>query len=198
MSYSKRDGQNANTAVIVTVTPEDFGSSHPLAGVEFQRKLEENAYREGNGKVPVQLFGDFCKNIPSQKLGNIIPQIKGMYQLANVRRIFPEIIADSLQEGVCIFDQKLPGYARKDAVISGVESRTSSPVRIIRDDSLQSEIRGIYPCGEARVMPRHYICSHGWNKNCRNDCRHISPVRDKKIKIFYEICSLYVENRKEV
>ena len=148
MSYSKRDGQNANTAVIVTVTPEDFGSSHPLAGVEFQRKLEENAYREGNGKVPVQLFGDFCKNIPSQKLGNIIPQIKGMYQLANVRRIFPEIIADSLQEGVCIFDQKLPGYARKDAVISGVESRTSSPVRIIRDDSLQSEIRGIYPCGE--------------------------------------------------
>ena len=76
------------------------------------------------------------------------PQIKGMYQLANVRRIFPEIIADSLQEGVCIFDQKLPGYARKDAVISGVESRTSSPVRIIRDDSLQSEIRGIYPCGE--------------------------------------------------
>lgn len=148
MSYSKRDGQNANTAVIVTVTPEDFGSSHPLAGVEFQRKLEENAYREGNGKVPVQLFGDFCKNIPSQKLGDIIPQIKGMYQLANVRRIFPEIIADSLQEGVCIFDQKLPGYARKDAVISGVESRTSSPVRIIRDDSLQSEIRGIYPCGE--------------------------------------------------
>lgn len=148
MSYSKRDGQNANTAVIVTVTPEDFGSSHPLAGVEFQRKLEENAYREGNGKVPVQLFGDFCKNIPSQKLGDIIPQIKGMYRLANVRRIFPEIIADSLQEGVCIFDQKLPGYARKDAVISGVESRTSSPVRIIRDDSLQSEIRGIYPCGE--------------------------------------------------
>mgnify|MGYP002560589013 CR=1 FL=1 len=148
MSYSKRNGQNANTAVIVTVTPEDFGSSHPLAGVEFQRKLEENAYREGNGKVPVQLFGDFCKNIPSQKLGDIIPQIKGMYRLANVRRIFPEIIADSLQEGVCIFDQKLPGYARKDAVISGVESRTSSPVRIIRDDSLQSEIRGIYPCGE--------------------------------------------------
>ena len=148
MSYSKRNGQNANTAVIVTVTPEDFGSSHPLAGVEFQRKLEENAYREGDGKVPVQLFGDFCKNIPSQKLGDIIPQIKGMYQLANVRRIFPEIIADSLQEGVCIFDQKLPGYARKDAVISGVESRTSSPVRIIRDDSLQSEIRGIYPCGE--------------------------------------------------
>ena len=186
MSYSKRDGQNANTAVIVTVTPEDFGSSHPLAGVEFQRKLEENAYREGNGKVPVQLFGDFCKNIPSQKLGNIIPQIKGMYQLANVRRIFPEIIADSLQEGVCIFDQKLPGYARKDAVISGVESRTSSPVRIIRDDSLQSEIRRNLSLWRRRgLCRRHYICSHGWNKNCRNDCRHISPVRDKKNKNFF-------------
>ena len=71
-----------------------------------------------------------------------------MYQLANVRNIFPEFIAESLTEGIQIFDHKLPGYARCDAVISGVESRTSSPVRLIRDQSLQSEIRGIYPCGE--------------------------------------------------
>lgn len=69
MSYSKRDGKNANSAVIVTVTPEDFGSDEPLAGVEFQRKLEEAAYREGNGKIPVQLFGDFCENQKSVKLG---------------------------------------------------------------------------------------------------------------------------------
>lgn len=148
MSYSARDGHNANTAVIVTVTPEDFGSAHPLAGVEFQRKLEESAYCEGNGQVPVQLFGDFCKNIPSENLGDIIPQIKGAYRLANVRKIFPEIIADSLEEGIRAFDHKLPGYARYDAVVSGVESRTSSPVRIVRDETLQSEIRGIYPCGE--------------------------------------------------
>ena len=126
----------------------DFESDHPLAGVEFQRKLEEAAYLEGNGKVPVQLFGDFCKNRPSVQLGTVTPHIKGMYQLANVRNIFPEFIAESLTEGIQIFDHKLPGYARCDAVISGVESRTSSPVRLIRDRSLQSEIRGIYPCGE--------------------------------------------------
>lgn len=148
MSYSRRDSQNANTAVIVTVSPDDFGSDHPLAGVEFQRKLEEAAYLEGNGKVPVQLFGDFCENRPSVHLGTVTPHIKGMYQLANVRNIFPEFIAESLTEGIQIFDHKLPGYARCDAVISGVESRTSSPVRLIRDQSLQSEIRGIYPCGE--------------------------------------------------
>lgn len=148
MSYSRRDSQNANTAVIVTVSPNDFGSDHPLAGVEFQRKLEEAAYLEGNGKVPVQLFGDFCENRPSVQLGTVTPHIKGMYQLANVRNIFPEFIAESLTEGIQIFDHKLPGYARYDAVISGVESRTSSPVRLIRDQSLQSEIRGIYPCGE--------------------------------------------------
>lgn len=148
MSYSRRDSQNANTAVIVTVSPDDFVSDHPLAGVEFQRKLEEAAYLEGNGKVPVQLFGDFCENRPSVQLGTVTPHIKGMYQLANVRNIFPEFIAESLTEGIQIFDHKLPGYARCDAVISGVESRTSSPVRLIRDQSLQSEIRGIYPCGE--------------------------------------------------
>ena len=148
MSYSGRDGQNANTAVIVTVTPEDFDSEHPLAGVDFQRKLEESAYREGNGKIPVQLFGDFCDNKPSEKLGSIVPQIKGAYQLANVRRIFPEIIGTSLEKGIKAFDRKLPGYARWDAVLTGVESRTSSPVRIVRDETLQSEIRGIYPCGE--------------------------------------------------
>ena len=148
MSYSRRDSQNANTAVIVTVSPDDFGSDHPLAGVEFQRKLEEAAYLEGNGKVPVQLFGDFCENRPSVQLGTVTPHIKGMYQLANVRNIFPEFIAESLTEGIQIFDHKLPGYARYDTVISGVESRTSSPVRLIRDQSLQSEIHGIYPCGE--------------------------------------------------
>lgn len=148
MSYSKRDGKNANSAVIVTVTPEDFGSGDPLAGVEFQRKLEEAAYREGDGKIPVQLFGDFCKNQKSVKLGEVIPQMKGMYQLANTRNVFPEIIAECLEKGVLAFDKKLPGYARMDAVVSGVESRTSSPVRITRDETLQSEFRGIYPCGE--------------------------------------------------
>ncbi len=148
MSYSKRDGSNANTAVIVTVTPDDFGSNDVLAGVEFQRKLEEKAYNEGQGKIPVQLFGDFKNNIASEGPATILPQLKGEYCWSNVRNIFPENIAASLEEGIVQFDKKIKGYAREDAVLSGVESRTSSPLRIIRDDTLQSNIRGIYPCGE--------------------------------------------------
>lgn len=148
MSYSGRDGKNANTAVIVTVTPDDFGSENVLAGMEFQRKLEERAYVEGRGKIPVQLFGDFKKNQPSKGALEIIPQLKGNYQWGNVRAIFPEAISDALEKGITLFDQKIKGYAREDAVLSGVESRTSSPVRILRNENLQSNVRGIYPCGE--------------------------------------------------
>ena len=148
MSYSKRDGKYSNTAVIVTVNPEQFGTTGILSGMEFQRRLEEAAYQEGQGNIPVQLFGDFCKNIPSDGPGEIIPQLKGRYTWANVRNIFPEFLAESLQEGIYKFDRKIKGYAREDAVISGVESRTSSPVRILRDETFQSNIIGIYPCGE--------------------------------------------------
>ena len=148
MSYSKRDGQNANTAVIVTVNPDQFGTTGILSGMEFQRKLEEEAYKEGKGNIPIQLFGDFCKNIPSTGPGSVIPQLKGSYSWANVRNIFPDFLAESLEEGIRKFDRKIKGYAREDAVLSGVESRTSSPVRILRDETFQSNIRGIYPCGE--------------------------------------------------
>ena len=148
MSYSGRDGKNANTAVIVTVTPEDFGTESILSGMEFQRKLEERAYQEGKGKIPVQLFGDFKNHIPSSGPGTIEPQLKGAYSWGNVRNIFPDDIASSLEEGIIKFDQKIKGYAKDDAVLSGVESRTSSPVRILRDDTLQSNYRGVYPCGE--------------------------------------------------
>ena len=148
MSYSGRDGKNANTAVIVTVTPEDFGTESILSGMEFQRKLEERAYQEGKGKIPVQLFGDFKNHIPSSGPGTIEPQLKGAYTWGNVRNIFPDDIASSLEEGILKFDQKIKGYAKDDAVLSGVESRTSSPVRILRDDTLQSNYRGVYPCGE--------------------------------------------------
>ena len=148
MSYSGRDGKNANTAVIVTVTPEDFGTESILSGMEFQRKLEERAYQEGKGKIPVQLFGDFKNHIPSSGPGTIEPQLKGAYSWGNVRNIFPDDIASSLEEGILKFDQKIKGYAKDDAVLSGVESRTSSPVRILRDDTLQSNYRGVYPCGE--------------------------------------------------
>ena len=148
MSYSGRDGQNANSAVIVTVDPKDFPKPGVLGGLALQRQLEEAAYKEGNGKIPVQLFGDFKKNISSTNAGAIEPQMKGDYSWGNVRSIFPEFIAHSLEEGITDFGRKISGYDRDDAVLSGVESRTSSPVRIIRDDTLQSSIKGIYPCGE--------------------------------------------------
>jgi hypothetical protein len=102
----------------------------------------------GQGKVPVQLFQDFKANRPSTSLGEVKPAIKGAYALSNVRGIFPKVIGDSLEEGIEAFGRKIPGYNRGDAVLSGVESRTSSPVRIVRDQELTANIQGIYPCGE--------------------------------------------------
>lgn len=148
MSYSGRDGKNANSAVIVTVTPADYPGDDVLSGIAFQRQLEERAYEAGNGKIPVQLFEDFCQNRPSKRPGSIEPQMKGGYTWSNVRSIFPQEIADALAQGICLFDRKIPGYGGADTVISGVESRTSSPVRILRDEMFQSKVRGLYPCGE--------------------------------------------------
>ena len=148
MSYHDRAGRNANSAVIVTVTPEDFGGEDPLAGVEFQRKLEERACQAGQGKVPVQLFGDFCRGKISERIGEGKPQIKGGFSFGDVRGIFPEEIGDAIERGIREFGRKLPGYDREDAVLSGVESRTSSPVRILRDETLESRVAGLYPCGE--------------------------------------------------
>lgn len=148
MSYSQRDGENANSAVIVTVTPQDYGSAHPLAGIGFQRRLEAMAWREGGGSVPVQCFGDFCRSQATIRLGAVRPQIKGKFSLANVRAVFPEELACCLEQGIRAMDRKIPGFAREDAVLSGVESRTSSPVRLVRSDTMESALCGIYPCGE--------------------------------------------------
>lgn len=158
MSYSGRDGKNANSAIIVTVTPEDFGSRHPLAGVEFQRSLEERAWQAGGGKIPVQRYWDYKRCVEKAAEGgralsggcedNMLPQCKGMYRWADVSRILPESCNEAILEGMEKFGRQIAGFNRPDACLSGVESRTSSPVRIVRDGTLQSEIRGLYPCGE--------------------------------------------------
>lgn len=148
MSYQARDSRNANSAMIVTVTPEDFEGTDVLAGVEFQRKLERAAFRLGEGRIPVQLFGDFCQNVPSTVLGAVEPCMKGTYHLTNVRELFPEELASALAEGITGCEGLIRGFARKDAVLSGVESRTSSPVRILRNEEMESTVRGLYPCGE--------------------------------------------------
>ncbi len=148
MSYSKRDGNNANSAIVVTVNPEDFGDNSPLAGIEFQRDLEEKAYKAGNGKIPIQTFKDFCDNKPTEKLGEIQPEQKGMHSMANLRDIFPENISEMLIKGITSFDGIIKGFGRGDALMSAVESRTSSPVRITRNEDFQTDISGLYPCGE--------------------------------------------------
>lgn len=148
MSYQARDSRNANSALIVTVSPSDFPVEGPLGGIAFQRNLERAAWKLGEGRIPVQLFGDFQKKQPSRELGEIQPQMKGEYVLTDVRSVLPEEIGDSIEEGVIAFGRKIAGFDREDALLSGIESRTSSPVRIVRSKEGVSNIEGIYPCGE--------------------------------------------------
>ncbi|MCB7317828.1 NAD(P)/FAD-dependent oxidoreductase [Lacrimispora sp. 210928-DFI.3.58] len=150
MSYHDRAGENANSALIVTVTPEDFASygTGPLAGVAFQRDLEEKAYQAGNGRIPVQLYGDFKENRVSEAFGGVTPAFRGQYAFANLRRVLPEALSQSLLEAMEGFGSIIEGFDRPDAVFAGVESRTSSPVRIPRDSHMESEIKGLFPCGE--------------------------------------------------
>ncbi len=148
MSYSGRDGANSNSAIVVTVKQSDFGSDAPLAGVEMQRKLERAAYQAGKGKAPVQRFADFCKGIPTTAFGAVTPQIKGGYAMGNVAECLPDFLRDAIIEGMQTFETSIPGFANEDVLVSGVESRTSSPVRIERDEGYMTRIAGIYPCGE--------------------------------------------------
>jgi uncharacterized FAD-dependent dehydrogenase len=148
MSNYKRDEENANSAIVVTVQPEDYGGKDPLSGIAFQRKWEKLAYTNGKGAVPVQLFGDLLSNKESVTIGNVRPNIKGNYRLTNLKECLPEVILEAIKEGVVAFDHKIKGFANEEAILTGVESRTSSPVRIHRNDGFMSNIKGIYPCGE--------------------------------------------------
>lgn len=148
MSYHDRAGENANSAVIVTVSPADYGGDGPLAGVAFQRELERKAWEEGQGSVPVQRFADFCADRVSEGFGNVRPNIKGSFSQGNLRHIFPDEISDSIEKGIRAMDCRIRGFADDDALLSGVESRTSSPVRIVRNEEFTSSLPWIYPCGE--------------------------------------------------
>ncbi|WP_314010285.1 FAD-dependent protein [Pseudostreptobacillus hongkongensis] len=149
MSYSKRDLENANSALLVNVMPEDLGE-HVLSGMYFQRELEEKAFIMGgsNYKAPVQLVVDFINNRKSTRIGNVKPSYSIGYTLANMNELFPDFISQALREGLPKFDNKLKGFASKDAIITGVESRSSSPIRINRDDDLNSSVKGLIPSGE--------------------------------------------------
>ena len=162
MSYSDRGSKNANSAIVVTVSPEDYQKNHsPLDGVAFQRNLEEAAYRCAGGKVPVQTFGDFCRSVeksqagkaekavPSDPSASVSPEIKGQWASADLKEILPDSLNQALIEGIHAFGRRIPGFDREDALLCAVESRTSSPVRITRTDDCQApDFPGIYPCGE--------------------------------------------------
>ncbi len=148
MSNYSRSEENANSAIVVTVGPEDFGNTNPLSGIAFQRKWEALAYKAGRGKVPVQLFGDLLRNRESATIGDIKPNIKGDYRLTDLSLILPEFVREAIIEGIQAFDHRIKGFGDEEAVLSGIETRTSSPVRIHRNEAYESNISGIYPCGE--------------------------------------------------
>ena len=151
MSRFARDGENANSAVLVNVTPNDFDGDNPLAGLEFQKDLEQKAFALGgsNYYAPIQRVRDFLENKKTEMIGEIKPTYKPGVTFANLNDILPSFVSDTLKEGIKYFDNKLKGFADDDAIMTGVETRSSSPVKIVRDDSLQSEtVKGLYPCGE--------------------------------------------------
>ncbi len=150
--FQGRDASNANSAVIVSVTPEDFDGKDALSGVRFQEQLEERAYALANGAIPQQLFGDYCADRASASYGGFASETKGTRQFVNLRGLLPAELEESLIEGMHVFARALPEFDRADAILSGVESRTesrtSSPVRIPRNETFEAAVGGIYPCGE--------------------------------------------------
>ena len=149
MSDYKRDSVNSNSAVLVSVNPEDFGSSDVLAGAKLQEKYESKAYElMGEQKAIVQLFGDFLNDKITTELGEITPSVS-RYGFGNITEALPAFVVEGIKEGVVAFDKKLKGFARRDAVLVGIETRSSSPVRILREENKESfTIKGLYPCGE--------------------------------------------------
>ena len=151
MSYSGRGSKNANSAIVVAVNPGDYLSEQDdnvLAGMEFQRQLERKAYMAGNGKIPAETFAGFKAKKVSGTFNGIKPCTKGQWEIADVRSIMPEYINRAFMEGMEAFGRRIEGFDRDDTILYGVESRTSSPVRIIRDEKYASNIKGLYPCGE--------------------------------------------------
>jgi len=150
MSEFARNKENANAALLVNVDERDFGSAHPLAGMYFQEDLEKKAFTLGgkNYFAPVQTVGDFLKSKPTTKLGSVTPSYTPGVTCSDFKKLFPHELYESLQQGLQEMDRKLHGFASSDAVLTAVETRSSSPIRIVREKNGQSNIKGIYPIGE--------------------------------------------------
>lgn len=152
MSEHARDKENANSAVLVNVATEDFGSDHPLSGMYFQERYERLAFELGgkNYKAPIQLVGDFFNDRVSTKLGMVRPSYKPGYKFIDLRDCLPKFVCETMKEGLFLLDKKLKGFAMDDAILTGVETRSSAPIRIVRDEqTLESvNVKDLYPSGE--------------------------------------------------
>ena len=150
MSQRARDGENCNGGLLVGVSPEDFGSTHPLAGVEFQRRWERAAFALGGGtyRAPAQTVGDFLAGRASGTLGRVRATYRPGVVPGDLRGCLPGFVTDTLCAALPLLDRRLHGFAAPEALLTGVETRSSSPVRILRDEGFQSPVRGLYPCGE--------------------------------------------------
>ncbi len=150
MSLYARDGENANSALLVNVLPEDFGGDDPLAGVRFQQKWERAAFEAGGGdyRAPAQRVGDFLARRPSDGPGKVTPSYRPGVKWGSLEGCLPGFVTDTMRQALPLLDRKLKGFAHPDAVLTGVETRSSSPVRIERDGDCLSNLRGLYPCGE--------------------------------------------------
>jgi uncharacterized FAD-dependent dehydrogenase len=161
MSEHARGSGRANSAIVCTVGPEEYGTEHPLSGMYFQQELEEKAYRIGQGAIPVQRYIRMKENYEKRRNGEPVPAdspdpyltshdlcIRGRWTPADLSELLPRALTADFIEGMEEFDHKIPGFAGEEAFAAGIESRTSSPVRIPRGEDLQSRIRGLYPCGE--------------------------------------------------
>ncbi len=154
MSYNKRDEENSNSAILVNVTTEDFvkytNDTTPLNGMIFQQKLEEEAYKLGGGgyKAPVQLVEDFINNKKSETIKSVVPSYTPAYTLANINEMLPEFLSEGLKDGLLKMDSKITGFVSNDSVITAIETRSSSPIRIVRNDDLETNIKGLFAVGE--------------------------------------------------
>lgn len=150
MSLYARDGENINGGLLVSVSPSDYGGDGPLAGIAFQRKLEERAFQAGGGgyRAPAQRVEDFLAHRPSLGPGRVAPTYRPGVTWGDLWQVLPDFICRALAEALPVLDRKLPGYASGDAVLTAVESRSSCPLRILRDADGQSAVRGLWPCGE--------------------------------------------------
>lgn len=150
MSEFAQDGKNSNSALLVNVLPTDFASDHPLAGIEFQREWEKKAFAAGgkNFQAPAQTVGDFLQDKPSKKGGEIVPSYGPGVKWTTLSECLPTYVLESLREALPILERKIHGFAHPEAVLTGVETRSSSPVKIVRDENFESNIKGVYPAGE--------------------------------------------------